>query len=201
MLQSSQRVTGRHNDLSCERAGITTHASAPGARVVTLPVITNLSVGVGPSRTKPRLAPCRLPSARVLLATVSAASALWAATAHADPCTAPVSGYRAGQVISAPIVHGIDGDGLCLMLGRDPSQWLEIRLADFYAPELNERGGREAKRVMDRLVGRRAVCTVQRGHNGRTTSFDRVVASCRVDGVSIGDRLKSAGVVEGGRGR
>ena len=126
---------------------------------------------------------------------------LMAATAHADPCEAPVTGYRAGQVISAPVMYAGDGDSLCLGLGAHPSQWLEIRLADFYAPELNERGGREAKRVMDRLVGRRAVCTVQRGQNGRTSSFDRVVASCRVDGVSIGDRMRSAGVVEGGRGR
>lgn len=137
----------------------------------------------------------------IRLSLAALALALVATQAQADPCTAPVSGYRPGQVISAPISYSGDGDSLCLALGRDPSQWLEIREADWMAPELNEPGGREAKRVMDRLVGRRAVCTVERGKNGRTSSFDRVIAACRVDGVPIGVRMRAAGIAEGGRGR
>ena len=193
-------------NLSCARGDITTRVSAPGARVVTPPVITNLSVGVGPSRTTPRLAPCQLPSARVLLATVSAASALWAATAHGqghydDPCRAPVKGYRAGQVIRAPVIAAIDGDSLCLALGPTPDRWLEIRESRWFAPEYHEKGGLAAKRVMESLIGRRAVCTIERGANRRVVSYDRVIASCRVDGVPIGVIMRAAGVREGGRGR
>ena len=129
------------------------------------------------------------------------ALALGVAQAQADPCEAPVTGYRAGQVISAPIIYAGDGDSLCLALGRAPSQWLEIREARWFAPELHEPGGREAKRVMDRLVGRRAVCTVERGQNGRTSSYDRVIAACRVDGQPIGAIMRAARIQPGGRGR
>lgn len=132
---------------------------------------------------------------------IAAGLALVAGAAHADPCEAPVSGYRAGTVITAPIIYAGDGDSLCLALGRDRSQWLEIREARWFAPELHEAGGREAKRVMDRLVGRRAVCTVERGQNGRTSSYDRVVAACRVDGQPIGAIMRAAGIQPGGRGR
>lgn len=132
---------------------------------------------------------------------IAAGLALVAGAAQADPCEAPVSGYKAGTVITAPIIHSIDGDGLCLMLGREPSRWLEIREARWFAPELREAGGREAKRVMDRLVGRRAVCTVERGQNGRTSSYDRVIAACRVDGRPIGAIMRESGIRPGGRGR
>jgi len=54
---------------------------------------------------------------------------------------------------------------------------------------------------MDRLVGRRAICTVERGHNGSTRSYDRVIASCSVDGQAIGQIMGQAGVAQGGRGR
>ncbi len=85
------------------------------------------------------------------------------------------------------------------MIGRDPSQWLEIRTADWNAPELNTREGRQAKAVMDQLVGRRAVCTVQRGRTGRLTSYDRLIASCRVEGRSIGETMTNHGIAPGGR--
>lgn len=133
--------------------------------------------------------------------TLSAAVAMLAGTALADPCEAPVTGYRPGQVISAPIIHSIDGDGLCLALGRHPSDWLEIRESQFYAPELNTPEGRRAKRVMDSLIGKRAVCTVERGKNGATRSYDRVIAACRVDGAPIAVRMRAAGITPGGRGR
>lgn len=132
---------------------------------------------------------------------IAAALVLAAGAAQADPCEAPVTGYRPGQVIAAPIIYAGDGDSLCLALGRDRSQWLEIREARWFAPELHEPGGREAKRVMDQLVGRRAVCTVERGHDGRTSSYDRVIAACRVDGQPIGVIMRAAGIQPGGRGR
>lgn len=136
---------------------------------------------------------------RLVLAT--AALGLMATSALADPCDAPVKGYRAGQVISAPIIYAGDGDSLCLALGRDRSQWLEIREARWFAPELNEPGGRAAKRAMDRLVGKRAVCTVERGQGGRTSSYDRVIAACRVEGRPISSIMQAAGIRQGGRGR
>lgn len=137
----------------------------------------------------------------IRLSLAALALAAFAGAAQADPCEAPVSGYRPGQVISAPIIYAGDGDSLCLALGSGPGQWLEIREAAWFAPELAEPGGRDAKRVMDRLVGRRAVCTVQRGQGGRTTSYDRVIAACRVDGVWVGEIMRRAGILEGGRGR
>lgn len=131
---------------------------------------------------------------------IAAGLTVIAATAHADPCTAPVSGYRAGQVIDGLVWYSGDGDSLCVGKSPNPATWIEIREADWMAPELNERGGREAKRVMDRLVGRHAVCTVRRGHNGSTRSYDRVIAACRVDGVPIGVIMRSQGIAPGGRG-
>ncbi|PIB91281.1 nuclease [Caulobacter sp. FWC2] len=132
---------------------------------------------------------------------IAAGLALTAGAAHADPCEAPVSGYRAGQVIAGPVIYAGDGDSLCVALGRDRAQWVEIREARWFAPELHEPGGREAKRVMDRLVGRRAVCIVERGQNGRTSSYDRVIAACSVDGRPIAEHMRRDGIAEGGRGR
>ena len=43
--------------------------------------------------------------------------------------------------------------------------------------------------------GKRAVCTAQH------RSYDRVVATCRIGGVSIGDLMRGAGIQEGGNGR
>lgn len=132
---------------------------------------------------------------------LAALASLMAGAAQADPCEAPVSGYRPGQVITAPIIYAGDGDSFCLALGRDPSRWLEVREARWFAPELREPGGQEAKRVMDRLVGRRAVCTVERGRGGSTRSYDRVIAACRVEGLPIAEHMRRAGIAPGGRGR
>lgn len=138
---------------------------------------------------------------RALPVIAAALAALSATAALADPCEASVTGYRAGSVVSGVIRYVGDGDGLCIGDATDPLAWLEVRLADFYAPELHEAGGRQAKAVLDRFLGRRAICTVGRGPNGSTRSYDRVIASCVVDGRSLADQLRAAGVVEGGRGR
>ena len=69
-------------------------------------------------------------------------------------------------------------------------------LADFYAPELHEPGGAAAKAALERLVrGQSLSCTAGK------RSYDRVVAVCTLGGVALGDRLRSAGIREGGRGR
>lgn len=143
------------------------------------------------------------------LAALLTALSLWlalgfACQALADPCEAPVTGYEPGDVVRGPVVYEGDGDSLCLALGApgDASRWLEIRLADFFAPELSEPGGRQAKAALTALAhGRQAVCTAEPGHDGRVRSYDRIIARCTIGGRSIGDAMRAAGIVEGGRGR
>jgi len=120
----------------------------------------------------------------------------------ADPCKAipdrgPAPSYlSAGAAFSGPVVYVGDGDSLCVALGEGPKTWVEVRLADFYAPESNEARGASAKAALARIaLGRRAVCRA--GHQ----SYDRMVARCEIGGRSIGDLMRSAGVAEGGRGR
>ena len=121
--------------------------------------------------------------------------------AHADPCTARVSGYRPGEVVRGTIHYVGDGDSLCVGPSRDPSTWVEIRLADWFAPELHDAGGRQAKRALERLLGQTAVCTAVRGQDGRTASYDRLIAICSVRGRTIADQMRRAGIEQGGRGR
>lgn len=84
---------------------------------------------------------------------------------------------------------------MCVGLGRDPSTWVEVRLADFYAPELHDPHGKEAKLALARITrGKRVSCVAQH------RSYDRIVAACRIHGVSVGDAMRAAGIREGGRG-
>lgn len=117
---------------------------------------------------------------------------LSATAAAADPCEAPLP--KAGQTFAGPITYVGDGDSLCVAVGKSPDHWVEVRVADFYAPELSTPEGRQAKTMLERLVkGRHAVCVAGR------RSWDRVVATCRVNGVSVGQMMRRAGVSEGGR--
>jgi micrococcal nuclease len=124
-----------------------------------------------------------------------------ASAALADPCEAipqngPMPPYLdSGASFSGPVVYVGDGDGLCVALGPDATDWVEVRLADFYAPELQEPGGEAAKAALGRIALGRVV-TCQAGPR----SYGRVVAACTLQGVSLGDRLRAAGVQEGGNG-
>lgn len=122
--------------------------------------------------------------------------------ACADPCgLIPERGpmpaeVRSGKTISGPVVYVGDGDSLCVALGPSRSQWAEVRLADFFAPELHDAGGPEAKETLSHLVeGKKVECIAEH------RSYDRVVAVCRLRGRSVGDLMRAAGVREGGRGR
>lgn len=137
-------------------------------------------------------------------AALAAAVMLLASPAWADPCKAipdrgPLPAYLAkGQVFSGPVSYVADGDGLCIAVGRsgDRSRWVEVRLGDYYAGELYDEGGQTAKDTLARITrGQRIVCTSQ----GRKT-YDRVVAICRIGGVSLGERMRRAGIPEAGRG-
>jgi endonuclease YncB( thermonuclease family) len=125
----------------------------------------------------------------------------FATAALADPCEAipdrgPMPAYlHKGAQFSGPVVYIGDGDSLCVGVGPQPSEWVEVRLADFYAPELREPGGQAAKGALAGIaMGRRAQCVAEH------RSYDRVVAVCRIEGRSVGDLMRAAGVSEGGRG-
>jgi micrococcal nuclease len=125
-----------------------------------------------------------------------------ASPALADPCKAipdkgPMPAFlKPGSMFSGPVSYVGDGDSLCVAVGPSPAEWVEVRISDFYAPELNAPGGQEAKAALERIAkGRRVKCRAIR------QSYDRVVARCALQGRSLGDLMRSAGVREGGNGR
>ncbi|MDA0699860.1 MAG: nuclease, partial [bacterium] len=69
---------------------------------------------------------------------------LWglASAARADPCEGRLPS-RAGDRFAGSVRYVGDGDSLCVGRTSNPAEWIEVRLADFNAPELNERGGRD----------------------------------------------------------
>ncbi|NBW07120.1 MAG: nuclease [Caulobacteraceae bacterium] len=121
------------------------------------------------------------------------------AVAHADPCEGRLPAH-AGQIFSGAVRYVGDGDGLCVGESANTSSWIEVRLADFDAPELHSPGGRAARdRLLGLVLGRRIDCVAVRGRNGRVIVYDRVIARCRLDGRPLGDLLRAAGGREGGR--
>jgi len=128
------------------------------------------------------------------------AVALWPSVASADPCTAELS-TRGGAEFAGMVRHVGDGDSLCVgPADGDGATWIEVRLMDFDAPELREPGGLAARDTLRRLaLGREAECVVTpSARNGRTRSWDRVHAVCRIDGRAIGEIIRENGVSEGG---
>jgi endonuclease YncB( thermonuclease family) len=124
---------------------------------------------------------------------LAAAIILTATSAEADPCRAPLP--RQGSSVAGDVRYVGDGDSLCVGAGPDPASWIEVRLADFYAPELHEDGGPAAREALIRLAGgRRLVCVAQH------RSYDRIVALCTLRGRPLGDLLRRAGDPEGGNG-
>jgi endonuclease YncB( thermonuclease family) len=120
------------------------------------------------------------------------------APAHADPCEAPLPS-QAGVRFSGVVQYVGDGDGLCVGKTADPREWIEVRLADFNAPELHQPGGAAAKAALERItLHHEVICTTERGRGGRVISYDRVIARCRIGPDSIGDLLRRTGVTEGG---
>ena len=122
--------------------------------------------------------------------------AIWSLStpALADPCTAPLP--PPGTSFSGTVRYVGDGDSICVGNSGNPATWIEVRVADFYAPELHSTGGPQAKAAMERVaLGRNVQCTAGR------RSYDRVVAQCTLNGSSIGDLMRREGVTEGGRGR
>lgn len=132
---------------------------------------------------------------------------LIATQALADPCHAiPDKGPRpdwakVGFVVTGTARYIIDGDGLCIGSTNDPALWVEVRLADFYAPELKEPGGAAAKAALTRLTGARTItCTAVTGDGGRAISYDRLIAVCRIGRTSLAELMRKDGQQDGGRG-
>lgn len=120
------------------------------------------------------------------------------ALAVADPCEGALP-RREGETFSGQVRYIGDGDSLCVGNSSDPSTWIEVRLADFNAPELHADGGTAARTALERMaMGRNAQCVATRGRNRRVVSYDRVIATCRIGGRRIGDALRAAGAREGG---
>lgn len=138
---------------------------------------------------------------RIVIGLAVLATLTMATAAKADPCKAipdrgPMPSYlHRGAHFSGPVVYVGDGDSLCVAVGQGPANWVEIRLEDFYAPELHSPTGPAAKAALEKVaMGRNAECVANR------QSYDRVVATCRIGGRSIGDLLKATGSIEGGNG-
>jgi len=123
-----------------------------------------------------------------------------AGQALSDPCKAiPDSGpmptflYK-GHSFSGPVVQVLDGDSLCVAVGKGPQNWVEVRLSDFYAPESHELGGPEAKAALSRIaLDKVATCV------SKNRTYDRIAARCTIGGRALGELLTSAGVAQGGR--
>lgn len=134
---------------------------------------------------------------RIILFALAALA--WPAFAFADPCEGDLP-QRAGVQFSGTVRYVGDGDGLCVGASSDPRTWVEVRLADFNAPELNTPLGAAAKAVLERIaLGRAAQCVAGGGRTRRVVSYDRVIATCRIGGRRIGDLMREAGIEEGGR--
>jgi len=134
---------------------------------------------------------------RILLATTLLSLAA-ATMARADPCEGRLP-TRHGETFAGTVRYVGDGDSLCVGRTSDPNEWIEVRLADFDAPELRERDGRRGHEILTRLTrGRQVSCTATRGRSGRVVSHDRVIATCRLGGQRLGDLLRAQRAPQGG---
>lgn len=111
--------------------------------------------------------------------------------AKADPCKGLLP--KKGAAFSGIVRYIVDGDGLCIGDNQDPKTWIEVRLADFNAPELHGPGGADARTALSVLaMNKRASCIASH------KSYDRVVAACKIGGRPIGALLHERGIEEGG---
>lgn len=122
-------------------------------------------------------------------ALLTAVFACWPAIALADPCTAPLP-QHAGDTFSGIVRYVGDGDSLCVGASTNPNTWIEVRLADFNAPKFHSPRGTRAKAAIERIaLGHQVQCVAGGGRRGNVTSYDRVIATCRLNGRRIGDLL------------
>ena len=120
------------------------------------------------------------------------------AIALADPCEAHLP-RQAGQTFQGAVRYVGDGDSLCVGSSSNPDEWIEVRLADFNAPELHSPLGPQSKRLLEQIaLGQHTTCTAVRGRNGRVVTYDRVIALCKIGNRSVGNLLRDQGAPQGG---
>src|SRR5690554_3939511 len=101
-------------------------------------------------------------------------------SAEADPREGVLP--KVGTSFEGKVQYVGDGDSFCVGGSTDPGTWIEIRVADFYAPELRSPEGRQAKVALERIaLGKVARCVAGR------RSYDRVVAQCSIEGAQISE--------------
>jgi endonuclease YncB( thermonuclease family) len=90
----------------------------------------------------------------------------------------------AGAILIALVVSVTDGDTFRLDDGTI------VRLSGIAAPEMHERGGREARAfVLARAIGQAATCVAD-GYR----SYKREVMACEINGEDVGALLQSRGL-------
>jgi micrococcal nuclease len=100
-----------------------------------------------------------------------------------------------GATFRGVVTTVLDGDSLCVAHGSGNANLIEVRLADFNAPELSASGGRAAQAALaSAAMGQSAICTA----GART--YDRVAAYCTINGKPVSALLRSSGAAEGGSG-
>ena len=68
----------------------------------------------------------------------------------ADPCTAPLPSQ--GTDFSGRVRYVGDGDSLCVGQSSEPTTWIEVRVADFYAPNCTQRAAHRPKQRLKELL-------------------------------------------------
>lgn len=97
---------------------------------------------------------------------------LTASPARADPCEGRLPS-RPGQQFGGTVRYVGDGDGFCVGNSADPNTWIEVRLADFDAPELHSPDGRRSKALLEQVAfGQTVSCEARRGRSDRVIVYD-----------------------------
>lgn len=92
-----------------------------------------------------------------------------------------------------------DGDSLCVGSVSNADEWIEVRLADFNAPELHSPLGSQLMRQREQIaLGQQTTCRAVRGRSGRVVTYDRVIALCKIGNRSVRDLLRDQGSTQGG---
>ncbi len=106
-----------------------------------------------------------------------------------DACRGPLP--PVGVRFSGVVTWVGDGDMVCV--GPDRDRRIEVRVADFNAPELSEPNGKLARDALREIAMNKFVeC------EGSHYNQDRIVAICKIGGRSLGELMREKRIREGG---
>lgn len=106
--------------------------------------------------------------ARSGAAAIALAALSFGAPALAQTCRAPAP--AAGQIVTGPVLHVIDGRTLCVAQGPTPDQWIPLRISPAWTALPADR-----ERLMAATFAQSLTCKVTGGGGVK-------VAACTVDG-------------------